>query len=47
MRDYASPIFDKIETSKQLPSLPHILLQLIEACNKEESDMKVIAHIIN
>jgi len=47
MKEYSSPIFDKIETSKQLPSLPHILLNLIEACNKEESNIKVISQIIN
>ena len=40
-------LFDKIETSKNLPSLPHILIKLIEVCNKEESEIKDISQVIN
>ncbi len=47
MKKNSSPIFNKIETSKQLPSLPHILLKLIEACNKEEAKIKEISRIIS
>jgi HD-like signal output (HDOD) protein/signal transduction histidine kinase len=47
MKKHSSPIFDKIETSKQLPSLPHILLKLIEVCNKEETKITEISQIIS
>jgi len=47
MKENLSPIFEKIETSKQLPSLPHILLKLIEACNKEDAKIKEISLIIS
>ncbi|MBC8432026.1 MAG: HDOD domain-containing protein [Desulfobacterales bacterium] len=39
--------FDKIKTSKNLPSLPQILLKLIELCNSEESTFKGISQTIN
>jgi HD-like signal output (HDOD) protein/signal transduction histidine kinase len=39
--------FDKIKTAKNLPSLPQILLKLIELCNSEESTFKDISQIIN
>ncbi len=47
MKENPSPIFEKIETSKQLPSLPHILLKLIEACNKEDARIQEISLIIS
>lgn len=47
MKEHPSPIFEKIETSKQLPSLPHILLKLIETCNKKDAKIKEISLIIS
>jgi len=44
-----SPVqfFDRIKTSKNLPSLPQILLKLIELCNSEDSTFKDIAQVID
>jgi HD-like signal output (HDOD) protein len=39
--------FDKLETSRNMPSLPHILVKLIEACNSESDTIKEISKIIN
>ena len=41
-----SAIFKKIGTLVNLPSLPHILLKLIEACDSSEDDLKVLSEII-
>ncbi len=46
-RGSSNPFFEKIETFKFLPSLPHILIKLIELCNKEESELKDISQVIN
>ena len=46
MKDRSLPFFDRIKTSKNLPSLPQILLKLIELCNSEESTVKDISQII-
>ncbi|MBW1803856.1 MAG: HDOD domain-containing protein, partial [Deltaproteobacteria bacterium] len=47
MKEHTGDLFDRIKTSKNLPSLPHILLKLIEACGREDSTIKEISHIIN
>jgi signal transduction histidine kinase/HD-like signal output (HDOD) protein len=39
--------YGTIETSRNLPSLPHILLRLIEVCSREESTIKDMSQIIN
>ncbi|MBW2620384.1 MAG: HDOD domain-containing protein, partial [Deltaproteobacteria bacterium] len=46
MKDRSLPFFDRIKTSRNLPSLPQILLKLIELCNSEESTVKDISQII-
>ena len=40
------PILKKIATLKNLPSLPHILLRLIEACNEHNGDLRKLSGII-
>lgn len=40
-------IFDKIKSSKSLPSLPQVLLKLIEACNNDETTPKELSQIIS
>ena len=47
MKSRYRKFFDKIETSRNLPSLPHILVKLIEACNSEPDTIKEISKIIN
>ena len=47
MNQKKAPLFDKIKTSKNLPSLPHILLKLIEACNNPESTIADISRVID
>lgn len=37
----------RIETAKNLPTLPHILLQLIDICNRREKGIKELAKVIN
>ncbi len=39
--------FDRIQTSKNLPTLPHILLKLIELCHSEESRVDDLAQVIH
>ncbi|HSM75287.1 MAG TPA: HDOD domain-containing protein [Desulfobacterales bacterium] len=39
-------IFDKIKSSKSLPSLPQVLLKLIELCNREEATPGELAAVI-
>ena len=43
------PIFDQISTSRNLPTLPHILLKLIEACDEKPGNENInkISKIIN
>ncbi|MBN1835223.1 MAG: HDOD domain-containing protein [Spirochaetales bacterium] len=43
----SSPLLARIETSKNLPTLPHILLQLIDTCNRKEKGIKELARLIN
>lgn len=40
-------VFSRIETSKHLPTLPHILLELINTCNKGDYSIREISRIIN
>jgi signal transduction histidine kinase/HD-like signal output (HDOD) protein len=47
MKVNSHQFFDRIETSRNLPSLPHILLKLIEVCNREDSTVKDMSQIIN
>lgn len=42
-----NPLIARIETSRSLPTLPHILLSLIETCNRREKGIKDLAKIIN
>jgi HD-like signal output (HDOD) protein/signal transduction histidine kinase len=42
-----NPLLARIETSKNLPTLPHILLQLIDICNRKEKGIKELAKVIN
>lgn len=39
-------IFDRIKSSKSLPSLPQVLLKLIEVCNREEATPGELAELI-
>lgn len=39
-------MIQSLETSN-LPSLPHVLLRVLDACNRNETSLKVIAEIIN
>ncbi len=47
MKPHAAPIFDRIKTSKNLPTLPHILLKLVDACNNQDSTIPDISRIID
>jgi signal transduction histidine kinase/HD-like signal output (HDOD) protein len=47
MKSRSGPLFDRIKTSKNLPTLPHILLKLIDACNTQGGTIKDISLIIN
>ncbi len=40
-------IAERISSFRQLPTLPHILLKLMEVCNKPETDLKEVASIID
>jgi HD-like signal output (HDOD) protein/signal transduction histidine kinase len=42
-----NPLLARIETSRSLPTLPHILLSLIETCNRREKGIKDLSKIIN
>ncbi|HDY89442.1 MAG TPA: HDOD domain-containing protein [bacterium] len=47
MQERSVQFFDRIKTSKNLPSLPQILLKLIELCNSDDSTFKDIAQVID
>jgi signal transduction histidine kinase/HD-like signal output (HDOD) protein len=47
VNEQSTQFFKKIKSSKNLPSLPHILLKLINTCNREESTIKDLSQIIN
>ncbi len=41
-----SEILNKVSTLKNLPTLPHILIKLIEVCNQEDADVAEISRIV-
>jgi HD-like signal output (HDOD) protein/signal transduction histidine kinase len=47
METSTDDFFNRIETSKYLPTLPHIILKLIEVCNRDDSTSKDISQVIN
>ncbi|MBW1740551.1 MAG: HDOD domain-containing protein, partial [Deltaproteobacteria bacterium] len=47
MKSHSGKFFNSVETLRNLPTLPHILLKLIEACRKEPDTIKDISQIIN
>ena len=47
MKDGSIKFFNKIEATKSLPTLPHILLKLLEVCNKKPVKIDEISQIIN
>lgn len=47
MKSKSHQLFEKIETCKNLPTLPHILLEFIAACNKPDSTNEDISQVIN
>ena len=44
---FQKPIFEQISTLKNLPSLPHILLKLLEACNQDTGSLDKISEIVH
>ena len=46
MKDRSIKFFNKIEVTKSLPTLPHILLKLLEVCNKKPIEIETISQII-
>jgi HD-like signal output (HDOD) protein/signal transduction histidine kinase len=42
-----SALLARIETLRSLPTLPHVLLRLIELCNRPEKGLKDITRLIN
>ncbi len=44
--DFGKPIFKKFTTISQLPSLPGVLLKLIQTCNRDTSSMSDVSGII-
>ncbi|MBW1741524.1 MAG: HDOD domain-containing protein, partial [Deltaproteobacteria bacterium] len=46
-KDRRHILFKQIEPSKNLPTLPHIVLKLIDVCNRGESTIENISQIIN
>jgi HD-like signal output (HDOD) protein/signal transduction histidine kinase len=46
MKPHSIPLFDRIKISKDLPTLPHVLLKLIDTCNSQESRLEEISQII-
>jgi HD-like signal output (HDOD) protein/signal transduction histidine kinase len=40
------PVFERLTTLKHLPSLPHLIIKLIEACGKKDPDLTQIAGVI-
>ncbi len=47
MKQQTKSVLNKIKTSKNLPTLPHILLKLINACNNTGVTVKEISEIID
>lgn len=40
------PVLNKLSTFNNLPTLPHILLNLLDACNRESVDLDAIAALV-
>ena len=40
-------IFNNLKVSGNLPSMPQVLVQLIDSCHGSEIELKAVAHIIN
>jgi HD-like signal output (HDOD) protein/signal transduction histidine kinase len=40
------PVLNKLSTFNSLPTLPHILLNLLDACNRESVDLDAIADLV-
>lgn len=47
MKNRTQDLYSRIETAKDLPTLPHILLKLLDTCASDDSTIKDIAQIIN
>ena len=47
MSSPSGKLFHRIETSRNLPTLPHILVKLIEVCDTETDTIKEISEVIN
>lgn len=47
MKNHSIEFFNKIEATKSLLTLPHILLKLLEVCNKKPVKIDEISQIIN
>jgi signal transduction histidine kinase/HD-like signal output (HDOD) protein len=47
MKPNSRQLFDRISTFKNLPTLPHILLEFIATCNRPDSTHKDLSQIIN
>jgi putative nucleotidyltransferase with HDIG domain len=46
MKFHSTQFFDRIVSSKHLPSLPHILVKLMDLCNKEDTQLSDFSQII-
>jgi putative nucleotidyltransferase with HDIG domain len=46
MKEEQRQLFEQLKSSKNLPTLPHILLRIIEVCNGEETNFKELSRII-
>jgi len=46
MKFHSTQFFDRIVSSKHLPSLPHILVKLMDLCNKEDTQLSDLSQII-
>lgn len=47
MKNRTQELYSRIETARDLPTLPQVLLKLLDTCNNDDSTIKDIAQIIN
>ena len=47
MKPPAHEFFNRIKTSRNLPSLPHVLVKLMEVCTEEQDTIKEVSQIID
>ena len=47
MKESPREFLERMEAWKNLPSLPHILLRMIELCNNERSTIRDISQVVN